>query len=140
MKVDDFVYDPTTELGWFSLSESRKLLKAAKNKGLVKENDGVVNIDFDHGSVKFPTGFKPSKNVLEVEKKEPLFPRMLSEVVKNGDMPRSELMVAVNKKQDDMNLEVEVALMLACAEKGIEVPNKERYIGEIKKKIRGESG
>jgi len=137
LEAKDFIYDPATELGWFTLSESKKLLQAAKKSGFVKESEGHVEITFDYRSVDFPIGFKPSKKVLEIGKKMPLFPSMLSEAIKNGDISRSDLMAAVNKKQDEMNLEIEVALLLVCDEKGIEMPSKKRFIAAIRKKIRG---
>ncbi len=136
MKKEDFIYDPATDLGWFSISESKDLLETAKEKGLVKESKDKVSVNFDHLSVGFPVGFKPTKRILKVDKKEPLLPRMLSAALNNSRYSRSELMAAVNKKQDEMNLEIEVALLLLCSEEGIELPEKRRYIGEIKKKIR----
>ncbi len=140
MTVDDFIYDPATELGWFSLSESKRLLQAAKDKGLIVERNGLVEIDFDYASVGFPVGFKPSKKVLKSEKEEPLFPTMLKEVIENNNISKSEIMAEVNKKQDKLNIEVEVALLLVCEEKKIKIKDKKRYIGAIRKKIRGNLG
>ncbi len=138
MKADDFIYDPATELGWFGLPEAKELLEVAKERGLVKESGGMVSVDFDHRTVEFPVGFKPSRNILEAEKKQPLFPSMLSEALDSGRVSRGELMAAVNQKQDDMNLEIEVALIMVCDERGIELAGRDRFIGAIRKKIRGE--
>ncbi len=136
MDEDDFIYGPPADLGWFTSSEAKKLLKLARKEGLVKLDGKQVKIEFDPSSVSIPLGFEPSKRILE-EKKKPLFQRMLDDVVMYSQLNRQEIMSRVNVKQDEMNIEIEAALLLLARELELDIPKKQEYIEDVRKKVRG---
>ncbi len=133
---DEFIYGPPADLGWFTSSEAKKLLKIARKEGLVKLKDDIVRSEFDPANVNIPLGFEPSKRILE-ENKKPLFQSMLDDVVMYSHLNRQEIMSRVNVKQDDMNIEIEAALLLLARELELELPKKQEYIDAVRKKVRG---
>ncbi|MFO7791536.1 MAG: DUF2240 family protein [Candidatus Saliniplasma sp.] len=133
---DDFVYGPPADLGWFSSSEAKKLLGIARKEGLVDLKGDRVKIRFDYNDIDIPLGFEPPKRILE-EKKKPLFQSMLDDVVMHSNLDRQEVMSRVNVKQDTMNIEIEAALLLLAQELELDLPKKQKYIEDIRKKVRG---
>lgn len=133
---EEFIYGPPADLGWFSSSEAKKLLKIARKEGLVTLNGDKVEINFDPKNVNIPLGFEPSTRILE-EKEKPLFQRMLDDVVMYSQLNRQEVMSRVNLKQDDMNIEIEAALLLLAQELELDLPKKHEYIEAVRKKVRG---
>lgn len=133
---DDFIFGPAADLGWFSSSEAKKLLKIARKEGLVNLKGDNVEITFDHKNLDIPLGFEPPKKILE-EKKKPLFKSILDDVVMHSHLDRQEVMSRVNVKQDEMDVEIEAALLLVAQEIQLDLPRKQNYIEAIRKKIRG---
>ncbi len=133
---DDFIYGPPADLGWFSSSEAKKLLQIARKEGLVNVKGDKVKIKFEHKDLDIPLGFEPPKKILN-EKKKPLFQSMLDDVVMHSHLDRQEVMSRVNVKQDEMNIEIEAALLLIAQELELDLPRKKKYIEDITKKIRG---
>ncbi|MFW5904150.1 MAG: DUF2240 family protein [Candidatus Saliniplasma sp.] len=137
-KIDkeEFIYGPPADLGWFTSSEAKHLLNIARKEGLVNMDGDLVKIEFDPKSVNIPLGFEPSKRILE-EKKKPLFKSMLDDVVMYSHLDRQDVMSRVNVKQDEMNIEIEAALLLLARELELDLPKKQGYIEAVRKKVRG---
>ncbi len=135
MDVEDFIYDPAAELGWFSTEQARDLLKVAEEQGLVVVEGDIVRTSFNHGSIELPFGFKPTEEVLSTCEPKPLFPEILDVVCTYSGKSRSEIMAKVNKKQDEMNLRIEVALLLVADELGLELSKRDEYIKRIRDDI-----
>ncbi len=137
MDKDDFVYAPT-EIGWFSSEEGRKLLMKAEEEGLIKRDGEELIADFDYKDEDIPLGFEPSKDIFQEKGEEKsLFSQILEEVVDRSDKKRQDIMSKVNEKQDRLNIDIEVALLLVADELDVELERKDDYIQRIERKVRG---
>ncbi len=136
MSVDDFVYGPAADLGWFTSKEMRKVLEIAQKADLVIRDNDTVRTNFDPGTVDIPLGFKPSKDILNEEVKRPVFQRILDEILAGTKgKSKSEIISMVNQKQERMNIEIEVALLLVARELKLTLPNETEYIQELEESI-----
>ncbi len=138
LSVDDFIYGPAADLGWFSSKEMRKVLENAEKQGFVIVKDKNVVANFDYSAVNIPLGFKPTKDILERVEERPLFQRLLEEITAISEKNKQEILALANKKQDSMNLEIEVALLLVAREMGLELHNKDIFMEEVEALILGE--
>ncbi len=136
MPVDDFIYGPAADLGWFTSKEMRKVLDIAKKAGFIIMENDTVKTNFDPSSVDIPLGFRPSKDILEEDVKRPIFQRILDEMMAAAkNMSKSDIISKVNEKQEKMNIEIEVALLLVARELKMELPNEKEYIRELEETI-----
>ncbi len=133
----DFVMAQSVDLDWFSSEKAEKVVDRALELDLVEIEDGDIIAEFDYEDVDIPMGFEPSEEILEKKEKD-LFPKLLNDIVENSDRSKQEMISKANKKQDDMNIEIKTALLLVAREEGISVPDKDDYIEEISREIRGD--
>lgn len=136
MSTDDFIYGPAADLGWFTSKEMRKILEIAQRSGLIMKDNESVKTNFDYSTVKIPLGFTPSKELLKQEVERSLFQRILDEIMATGSgLSKEEIISMTNKKQDSMNIEIEVALLLVARELELELPNESAYLKETEESI-----
>lgn len=107
----------------------------AQDEGIIKEKDGEIEVLFDYKDVNIPLGFRPSKEIFETKKEKPLFQQMLDEAASSNNIGKAELMSSVNEKQDELNVGIETALIALIEERGMRLPNRDRYIQGIHEKI-----
>lgn len=134
MDKDDFIYGVAGDLDWFTSEESRRLLENAREEGLISSDGQEVRMTLDSDQVDIPLGFKPSKKVLK-KKKKTTFEKLLADIRRKTGMSKREIMSKANKKQQEMNVETEVAMLLLAREMDIELPDKGDYIAEIEGKL-----
>ncbi len=137
LSVDDFVYGPAADLGWFTSKEMRRLLELAAHEGYVDVKDDKVRAIFDHQDVNIPLGFRPTGSILEEVRERPLFQRLLEEIMAIGKRKKQDVLALANEKQDSMNLEIEVALLLVARELELELPSMDLFLDEAEAKLLG---
>ncbi len=133
---EDFIYAQSVDMEWFSSDCARKVIDRALEADLIKIKEDKISANFDYEDVDIPMGFEPSEDILEEEKRD-IFPDLLDEVVEKTDLSRQEVMSKVNKKQDQLNIEITTAVLLVSHEHDISLKNRDQRIEEISKKIRG---
>ncbi len=116
----------------------RRLLEVAENEGFVTVKNDSVHAIFDYGEVNIPLGFKPTKDILKTAGERPLFQRLLEEITTVSNRKKQDILGLANKKQDSINLEIEVALLLVARELEMELPSKDVFIEEVEANILGE--
>ncbi len=132
------MYGLSADLDWFSSKEARKLVEIAQDEGIIKKEDGELEVLFDYKDVSISMGFRPSKDIFTTKKEKPLFQQMLEEIVTSNNMDKAELMSSVNEKQDKLNVGIETALIALTEERGMKFPNRARYIQGIQDKLLSE--
>lgn len=109
----------------------------AEKEGFVKVDDNGVMATFDYSEVHIPLGFKPKKDILDTVEVRPLFQRLLEEITSVSSKKKHEILALANKKQDSLNLEIEVALLMVARELDIDLPSLKRFVEETEATILG---
>jgi len=118
----EFVFSASMDLRWFPPKEAQKLLQAGINSQLLIVENGKVRPNFDVSQVEVPLDFVPTEEMLKVEpKKEDLFLRILERISKEAGKERKVLISRINEIQERMELEIEVAALLAGKELGVDL-------------------
>lgn len=126
----EFTFALTYELKWFSPDESKDVLDAALDQGLLKDEGGKLVPTFNVKGVVVPADFKPGKDVLEVKS---LFDRTLDLLASVGIDRTAALEMIGNKQKEYGGLVTpEAAALIIAKEKKL---NIEPYVDEAFKQI-----
>lgn len=134
---EDFIYIQSADLDWYSSEEARRLLDKALASSLVTVDENHVKAEFDFEGIDIPIDFEPTEDLLKEGEKIDLFSQILDEIGDKGELSRQEIMSLVNKKQDELDLEIKTALLLVAHEKGIEISDRDDHIEKVVEDIRG---
>ncbi len=137
----DIVLSASMDLGWFSPKDAEKLLAVSQELRLLKETKEGLKPNFDYKSLEIPLDFKPSDRVLKLESQEPLFIAVVRKIEEATGQDRREIIAQINRKKDDLNIEIEVAALLIAARNEVPISEfLEESENEILKKVESERG
>lgn len=137
----DIVLSASMDLGWFSPKDAEKLLAISQELRLLKETDEGLKPNFDYKSLEIPLDFKPSDRVLKLESQEPLFIAVVRKIEEMTRQDRREIIAQINRKKDDLAIEIEVAALLIAAQNDVPISEfLEESENEILKKVESERG
>lgn len=132
MTEKEFVFSASMDLRWFPPKDSQKLLDVAVSRGVVALKDGEISPSFDISSVQIPLDFTPTSAVLDLPAKEDSFSRMLDHIMTKQDMDEKNVISRINAIQERMEVEIEVAALLAGAEMDVDMS---AFFSVVEKKI-----
>ena len=129
----EFVFSASMDFRWFSPKEAQALLEMGIKRGLLERTDGMVKPAFDYKTIEIPVNYRPCKDLLkEVEPDVSLFSIILEEMAKASGQKKRDLVAKVNRVQDRLGVDIEVAALSLAKEMGIDVaPYLERAKMEI---------
>ena len=129
----EFVFSASMDFRWFSPKEAQALLEMGIKRGLLERTDGMVKPAFDYKTIEIPVNYRPCKDLLkEVEPDVSLFSLILDEMAKASGQKKRDLVAKVNRVQDRLGVDIEVAALSLAKEMGIDVaPYLERAKMEI---------
>jgi hypothetical protein len=129
----EFVFSASMDFRWFSPKEAQALLEMGIKRGLLERTDGMVKPAFDYKTIEIPVNYRPCKDLLkEVEPDVSLFSLILDEMAKASGQKKRDLVAKVNRVQDRLGVDIEVAALSLAKELGIDVaPYVERAKREI---------
>ena len=128
----EFVMFVSMTKRWLTPAEAQRLLDAGLAAKLLRRDGGDVAPTFDPAAVEIPPGYAPDKKMLVQAAPEGLFPVLVRKLCDATRMSRREVVAIVNRKQEEANVEIEVAAMLVAAEHGIQVSE---YAGQARAEI-----
>ena len=138
MPEKEFVFAASMDFRWFVPKEAQKLLDVALGAGLLKSKNGRVFPSFDYKSVKVPSGFKPSQEILKTAPApKGRFLEIVDMISTERDMSRKEVIALVNSTQDRMNVEAEVAALIVARRLEIDISE---LIDEVESEIAARNG
>ncbi len=137
MEEEDFIYIQSVDLDWYSSDDAKQVLNMALKSDLVEKKGVLIRAKFDFENVKVPIDFEPTKELFEEEDEKDIFSELLEQISSNSELSNQEIMSQVNEKQDRMNIEVKTALLLVAQERDVILEDRDEYIEEISKEIRG---
>jgi hypothetical protein len=129
----EFVFSASMDFRWFSPKEAQVLLEMGVKLGLLERTDGMVKPAFDYKTIEIPVNYRPCKDLLkEVEPDVSLFSLVLDDMAKASGQKKRDLVAKVNRMQDRLGVDIEVAAIALAKEMGLDVtPYVERARKEI---------
>ncbi len=132
MTEKEFVFSASMDLRWFPPKDSQKLLDVALSRSAVTLEDGQVSPAFEIDGVEVPLDFSPNRSVLEMPAEEDMFSKILNHIMTKLDMDKKDAISRINAIQEQMEVEIEVAALLAGEELDIDMS---RFMKGVEKEI-----
>ena len=141
LKISDIVLYLSVSLGWFDISTARLFVEQAIKEGLLRKiDDFFVEPTFDYENIKTPVGFRPKpEDVMiaenkkkRIEEKDYLLERICREISNGTGEERQKILDDVKKISADLGVYPEIAALLICKKKGIEI---NRFVDDVEKGI-----
>ena len=130
MNEQEFIFSVSMDLHWFPPEDCKKLLSTCIQADILVKELSSLKPNFDFKNFPLPIDFKPSKDILEY--KRDLFLEIVTEIEKNTNLEKRAIIAEINKLQNGLNIEVEVAALLFAKKNNIDVL---RYIPDVERAV-----
>ncbi|MGQ0796512.1 MAG: DUF2240 family protein [Methanobacteriota archaeon] len=118
----EFVLSASMDLRWFPPREAQRLLQSGLEAKLLASEAGVIRPTFDVAAVDVPRDFMPGLSVLDaVPGGGDLFVRIVDAIASRIGSDRRSVISSVNAVQERMDVELEVAALIAAHRAGVDV-------------------
>ena len=129
----EFVFSASMDFRWFSPKEAQALLEMGIKRGLLERTDGMVKPAFDYKTMEIPVNYRPCKDLLkEVEPDVSLFSIVLDDMAKTSGQKKRDLVARVNKVQDHLGVDIEVAALALAKDMGMDISP---YLDRVRKEV-----
>ncbi len=129
----EFVFAASLDLRWFSPKDAQKFLDIGLESELLSQTGGKIQPTFDYQSMDAPSGYSPSPDLLKASiQPKGIFLKLIDRISTEKDIPKKEAISLVNKTQDKMNVDVEVAALIVARSIGIDISP---YLDEIEEGV-----
>ncbi|WP_400260058.1 DUF2240 family protein [Candidatus Methanomassiliicoccus intestinalis] len=131
---NEFVFAVSLDYRWFTPKEAQDLLELALKRGLLVRSDDFLKPAFDPKDQDIPMSFRPSKDILSAKPEEELslFAKLLKDISTQSGIKKRDVVARINKIQEKIGVDVEVAALLMAKEVGI---NPDVYFEEVWKEV-----
>lgn len=118
----EFVLSASMDLRWFPPRDAQRLLQIGLDSKLLESRDGTIRPAFDVSAVEVPRDYVPTTAILSTPTpvEEDLFVRIVDAIATKTGMDRKAVIRRVNEVQEKMDVEVEVAALIAAHETGLD--------------------
>jgi len=131
----ELVFTVSLDFRWFTPKEAQTFLDVAIKRGLLTRTEEFLKPSFDYKDIEAPLSFRPSKDVLTGDKEElSLFAQLIQSISEKGGLKKRDAVARVNRTQEHLGVDVEVAAVVVAKDLGIDVTP---YLGPVKKEILG---
>jgi hypothetical protein len=129
----EFIFTVSFDFRWFTPKEAQVLLDIAIKRGLLIRTEEYLKPNFDYKDIEASLSFRPSKEVLSGEKEElSLFAQLIQLITEKGGLKKRDAVARVNRVQETMGVDVEVAAVVVAKELGLDIAP---FIEPVKKEI-----
>lgn len=129
----EFQFAVSLDFRWFTPQEAQRLMELAIGRGLLVRSDIYLSPSFDYKDVEAPLSFRPSRDVLVGEKEElSLFARLVGLITSQGGLKKREAVGRINRTQERLGVDVEVAALVVASDLGVEVSE---LIGPVREEV-----
>jgi hypothetical protein len=129
----EFIFTVSFDFRWFTPKEAQSLLDISIKRGLLTRTAEYLKPNFDYKDIEAPLSFRPGKDVLSGDKEElTLFAQLIQLITDKGGLKKRDAVARVNRAQETMGVDVEVAAVLVAKDMGIDVTP---FIEPVKKEI-----
>jgi hypothetical protein len=119
----EFVLSASMDLRWFPPRDAQRLLQIGLETKLLESQSGTIRPAFDVSSVEVPRDYVPTSAILDVPTpvSEDVFLRIVDAIVARTRTDRKSVIASVNGVQEKLDVEVEVAALVAAHQMGVDV-------------------
>ena len=119
----EFVLSASMDLRWFPPRDAQRLLQIGLETKLLESHEGTIRPGFDVSAVDVPRDYVPTTAILSTPTpvEENLFVRIVDGIAAKTGMDRKAVIRRVNEVQEKMDVEVEVAALIAARQSGVDV-------------------
>ncbi len=133
MTETEFMLTVSFDYRWFTPKEAQMLLDVSVKKGLLVRTEEFLKPSFDIKDIEASLSFRPSKAVLSAEKEEvSIFAQLVQLISDKGGLKKRDAVARINRTQERLGVDVEVAAVLVARDLGIDVA---AYLEPVKKEI-----
>ncbi len=127
----EFVLSASMDLRWFPPRDAQRLLQLGLESKLLESHGGNIRPSFPIDSVDVPRDYVPTSKTLEVATpvSEDVFVRLVDAIAAHTNSDRRTVIAAINAVQEKMDVDVEVAALVAARKAGVDVAP---YLGAVK--------
>jgi len=117
----EFVLSASMDLRWFPPRDAQRLLQIGLETRLLESQ--AIRPAFDVSAVEVPRDFIPTSAILEVPTpaSADVFLRIVDAIVAKTRTDRKSVIASVNAVQEKLDVEVEVAALVAAHQMGVDV-------------------
>ena len=120
----ELVFSASMDFRWFTPKEAQKLLELGIRRGLLTKTDGLVKPNFDYKRTDIPATYRPTQKAIQDEPEDiSLFVRMLDAVSAASNLKKREIVARINKIQERLGVDIEVAALALALEVGAKTDN-----------------
>jgi hypothetical protein len=119
----EFVLSASMDLRWFPPRDAQRLLQIGLDTKLLESRDGTIRPVFDVAAVEVPRDYTPTAAILAsaTPVDEDLFVRIVDGIAAKTGADRKAVIRRVNEIQERMDVEVEVAALVAARQSGVDI-------------------
>lgn len=130
----EFLMGVSMNMRWMPYGDAEKLLAAMIKSGAVGKDGEYVRPKFDVNSIDVPVGYKPSADILKIKQPEDVFQTLVSKAAAAG-IDKKDLLSYCRTIQKKLNVDIEVAALMALRDKGVDVSaDAEKVYGMVKER------
>jgi hypothetical protein len=119
----EFVLSASMDLRWFPPRDAQQLLQIGLETKLLESRGGNIRPAFDVAAVEVPQDFVPTAKILDVPTpvSQDVFLRIVDTLVAHTNSDRRAVIALINGIQERMDVDVEVAALVAAKQAGLDV-------------------
>jgi len=119
----EFFLSASMDLRWFPPRDAQRLLQLGLETKLLESHGGNIRPAFPLDSVDVPRDFVPTAKTLEVATPvtQDVFVRIVDAMVAAANTDRRAVIAAINAVQEKLDVDVEVAALIAARQAGVDV-------------------
>ena len=119
----EFVLSASMDLRWFPPRDAQRLLQLGLETKLLESQGGAIRPAFDVAGVEVPRDYVPTSAILDVPTpaSEDVFLRIVDAIAAKTRTDRKSVIASVNAVQEKLDVEVEVAALVAAHQIGVDV-------------------
>src|SRR3990172_5256847 len=139
----EFVLSASMDLRWFPPRDAQRLLQRGLDANLLASDAGVIRPTFDVAAVDVPRDCAPGKSALHQPPHPPpapapppgpgaLFVRIVDAIAGRSGSDRRSVISSVNAVQERMDVELEVAALIAAHRAGVDISP---FLREVERRL-----
>jgi hypothetical protein len=119
----EFVLSASMDLRWFPPRDAQRLLQLGLETKLLEFHGGNIRPAFDIAAIDVPRDFVPTAGSLEVATPvdKDIFVRLVDAIASWTKSDRRAVIATINAVQEKMDLDLEVAALVAARQAGLDV-------------------
>jgi hypothetical protein len=131
----EFVLSASMDLRWFPPRDAQRLLQIGLETKLLESRNGAIRPSFDVSAVEVPRDYVPTAEILAAPTpaEQDLFVQLVDAIAAKTAFDRKAVIGLVNGIQERMDVELEVAALIAARRAGLDVAP---YLGRVKSNLR----